>query len=450
MMFYLLFFFSFLLNLFFLFPSTSQLLLQQGELTWTYKASTAAEAVAAITCSGHGRAFMDGVLGNRSLPVCECNACYGGDDCSRLDMDCSADVDSGDPVFLEPYWKKHASISAVVISGWHRMSYNTDNAVTSIELEKHIRLLHSHVGNAITDDKFIVFGVGSTQLINALVHALSSETSSPASVVASVPYYGSYKSQTLMFDSKRYDWEGDAWDLRNTVPTNSVIEFVTSPNNPDGQLNKPVLNGSLVIYDHAYYWPHYTSIQDPADGDAMLFTISKLSGHAGSRFGWALIRNTSVYEKVLEYVDYNSMGTSHESNLRMLTIIKAMLTQKREEEDNIFRFAKKIMSERWKRLNDIVSSTKRFSLQSLSPLSCTYFNATMDPSPAYGWLKCEMEEDEDCYAVLKEGGIISRAGSRFGASERYTRLSLLKTDDDFQMLLWRLSNLVLEEGMDEK
>lgn len=444
MFFYLLLFFSLFLNLFFLFPSAfQQLILRPGELTWTKEASTVAETVAAITCSGHGLAFVDGVPGTESLPVCECNTCYGGDDCSVFDLDCFADVESGDPMFLEPYWKKHASISAVVISGWHRMSYRTDNSITLIELENHIRLLHSHVGNAIIDDKFIVFGVGSMQLINALVYALSSETSTPATVVAAVPYYNSYKSQTLMFDSKSYDWKGDAWNLSDTIPTNLVIEFVTCPNNPDGQLNKPVLNGSSVIYDHAYYWPHYTAIQAPADGDAMLFTMSKVSGHAGSRFGWALIRSPSVYEKVLEYVNLNSIGTSHESNLRMLTIIKAMLAEKEEEPvDDIFGFGKKIMSERWKRLNDIVSLTKRFSLQSLDPLSCTYFNTQIDPSPAYGWLKCEMEEDDDCHAVLKEGGILSRSGSHYGDSARYTRLSLLKGDDDFQMLLLRLSNIV--------
>lgn len=66
----------------------------------------------------------------------------------------------------------------------------------------------------------------------------------------------------------------------------------------------------------------------------------------------------------------------------MLTIIKAMLAEKEEEPvDDIFGFGKKIMSERWKRLNDIVSLTKRFSLQSLDPLSCTYFNTQIDPSP---------------------------------------------------------------------
>ena len=73
----------------------------------------------------------------------------------------------------------------------------------------------------------------------------------------------------------------------NSDTDTEIIEFVTSPNNPDGQLNKAVLHGSNVktIHDHAYYWPHFTAIPAPADGDVMVFTLSKLTGHAGSRFG---------------------------------------------------------------------------------------------------------------------------------------------------------------------
>lgn len=67
----------------------------------------------------------------------------------------------------------------------------------------------------------------------------------------------------------------------------NFIEFVTSPNNPDGHLKEAVLQSPYVktIYDRAYYWPLYTAIPAPADEDVMLFTISKLTGHAGSRFG---------------------------------------------------------------------------------------------------------------------------------------------------------------------
>jgi hypothetical protein len=66
-----------------------------------------------------------------------------------------------------------------------------------------------------------------------------------------------------------------------------IIEFVTSPNNPDTMLRKSVIGGASAIVDHAYYWPHFTHIPAPADEDVMLFTASKLSGHASSRFGYA-------------------------------------------------------------------------------------------------------------------------------------------------------------------
>lgn len=66
-----------------------------------------------------------------------------------------------------------------------------DGSLISKQLEKQIRILHDTVGNAVTDGRHIVFGAGSTQLLNAAVHAHSStdSSSSPAKVVASAPYY---------------------------------------------------------------------------------------------------------------------------------------------------------------------------------------------------------------------------------------------------------------------
>lgn len=85
-----------------------------------------------------------------------------------------------------------------------------------------------------------------------------------------------------------YRFEGDTFSFLNISEAGKVIEFVTSPNNPDGKLNKAVLHGpnASAIYDRVYYWPHFTAIPNPADDDLMLFSLSKLTGHAGSRFGY--------------------------------------------------------------------------------------------------------------------------------------------------------------------
>lgn len=61
-----------------------------------------------------------------------------------------------------------------------------------------------------------------------------------------------YKGQTVLFNSKNFQFGGDAksWKSNNSTNDMDVIEFVTSPNNPDGQLKKSVLGGK-TIYDHA-------------------------------------------------------------------------------------------------------------------------------------------------------------------------------------------------------
>nr|GEW96450.1 pyridoxal phosphate-dependent transferase [Tanacetum cinerariifolium] len=57
-----------------------------------------------------------------------------------------------DLIFIEPFWMQNAVNSEIVISGWHRLGYWYDHGDTmSIELEKHIRQLHSLVGNAVIE-----------------------------------------------------------------------------------------------------------------------------------------------------------------------------------------------------------------------------------------------------------------------------------------------------------
>ncbi|KAF5185771.1 Tryptophan aminotransferase-related protein, partial [Thalictrum thalictroides] len=354
----------------------------------------------------------------------------------------------GDPLFLEPFWKQHAASSAVVVAGWHRMSYCfVGKSTIAAELEKCIRELHAVVGNAKTDGRYLIFGVGSTQLLNGAIYALSPEdSSSPASVVAAFPFYPVYKSATEFFDSVEFKWLGDASLLKNRSDSSGTsIEFVTSPNNPDGKFRKPVLTGpsAKTIYDHAYYWPHFSAITSAADEDLMIFTLSKLTGHAGSRFGWAFIKDEKVYTRMQRYMSLSTMDRSHDTQLRTLKLLKVVL---KERGRKLFEFGYKTMRERWERLSKSFSSSKRFSLQKLEPQYCTYFKNVTGPSPAYAWIKCEREEDQDCTAVFRTANIIGRPGIVFFGGSRYVRLSLIKSQDDFELLLQRIHALISKES----
>ncbi|KAL5715019.1 hypothetical protein ACHQM5_016908 [Ranunculus cassubicifolius] len=421
---------------------------QEKDLSWSRAAAIEAEAVASISCSGHGLAYLDGVPSEDGDPKCECNSCYMGKDCSQFKPNCPADVDSGDPFFLEPFWLQNAENSAIVVAGWHRMSYTfEDKSGISKELEKHIRELHAVTGNAVTDGRFILFGAGSTQLIYAAVHSLSPEDSTlSASVVATPPFYALYKAQPEYFKSTEFKWKGNTslWK-NNSDYSGNFIEFVTSPNNPDGKLNKPVLQGlsSKTIFDHAYYWPHFSAIPKSSDEDVMIFTLSKLTGHAGTRFGWALIKDEETYKRMQMFILLNSMSISRDVQLRALKLLKVAV---KDRGRGIFEFGYRKMRNRWERLSRSLSTSTRFSLQKLDPQFCTYFQNVTGPSPAYAWLKCEREEDRDCSEVLKTAGIIGRGGSIFSDDSRYVRLSLIKREDDFELLLQRLDALVSEEN----
>ncbi|GJR50958.1 retrovirus-related pol polyprotein from transposon TNT 1-94 [Tanacetum coccineum] len=189
-----------------------------------------------------------------------------------------------DPIFMEPFWMQHAANSAVVISGWHRMSYKyADHTTMSTELEKYIRKMHSNVGNAIQQ-----------------------------------------KEDNLSLKAV----EGDG---------------------------KP-----------------------------------------------------------------------------------------------IFEFSYNKLRDRWERLTSVFLKSTRFSIQQRHPSHCNFFNETRLPSPAYVWVKFERVEENDCGAVLEAGNIKGHSGSIFSSKDCYVRLSLIKSQDDFELLLQRLTELNVQGRQNQR
>lgn len=64
---------------------------------------------------------------------------------------------------------------------------------------------------------------------------------------------------------------------------------------------------------------------------------------------------------------------------------------------------------------------------------------------AYAWVKCERLEDANCYEIFSAAKIKGREGKVFGSEERLVRLSLIRTQDDFDQLIDMLKKLVSQE-----
>ncbi|OAE21828.1 hypothetical protein AXG93_2998s1000 [Marchantia polymorpha subsp. ruderalis] len=257
------------------------------------------------------------------------------------------------------------------------------------ELDQVIRSLHDVIGNAVTEGRHIVIGVGSTQLFQAALYALSPpDRATPTKVVSVAPFYS---------------WAGDA-SVYRPQSDDSYIELVTTPNNPTGEVRQSVVSGGagFPVHDLAYYWPHHTPITSPADHDLMLFTVSKSTGHAGTRIGWALVKDLKVAQKMAKFIELNTIGVSKDAQIRAAHILRAVTRQYRElggkipytlektrsgqiEErigaKQLFHFAAAEMSYRWQRLRSVLTKGTRFSVPEFQPAWCTFFGEIRSPAP---------------------------------------------------------------------
>ncbi|GAB4860666.1 Tryptophan aminotransferase- protein 2, variant 2 [Ancistrocladus abbreviatus] len=363
------------------------------------------------------------------------------------DDDRVINLDHGDPTMYEKFWLQAGSKTTVTISGWQYMSYFSDpsNVCWFLEptLAKEIVRLHKIVNNAVTDNRYIVVGTGSTQLFQAALYALSAAAGTqPVSVVSAIPYYSFYRQVIEYLKSGLYKWAGDADNYNEEGP---YIELVTSPNNPDGFMRQAKVNrsGGILIHDFAYYWPQYTPITSPADHDVMLFTVSKSSGHAGMRIGWALIKDQEVAKRMTKFIELSSIGVSKDSQLRAAKILQAISDSSEqatsaEAHKSFFEFSYHHMAERWKQLKEAVKQSGLFTLPEFSSAFCEYSGRDFETQPAFAWLKCEADI-QDCESFLKGHKILTRSGRHFGVSPNFVRVSMLDRDDNFHLFVKRLS-----------
>lgn len=93
---------------------------------------------------------------------------------------------------------------------------------------------------------------------------------------------------------------------------------------------------------------------------------------------WAFIRNEEVYERMVRYLELNTIGVSRDTQLRALKLLKVIVEDGGRE---IFEFGYKTMTKRWDRLRKTLSMSTRFSLQKIPPENCTFFQKVRDPTP---------------------------------------------------------------------
>uniref|UniRef100_A0A7S1TUR2 Alliinase C-terminal domain-containing protein n=1 Tax=Phaeomonas parva TaxID=124430 RepID=A0A7S1TUR2_9STRA len=396
---------------------------------------------------------------------CLCFDCFRGATCEHevpLD-ECTIDATGGNPRIFEDYWVRHPEASVNIVPSEHigygeklgcdklaldLGSYRVPEAVALTTrcdlLAEALRRLHFSIGNADARDWHIIPAVGSTHLIMGAMMAYRSaiESNATVKVVSEPPYYDGY-SQAAQFIAPmaRLEWAGIVENSGELDGEEHVIEYVTSPNNPDGAMRDKRFPQSSVIFDYAYQWPHYTPVSSDLldqvpEGGVALFTMSKVTGHAGTRLGWALTKDTELALQIYNYLSIHG-AIPRESQMRAFTILRHMEDTNYE----ILREARAEMRRRWDVVDEIFGGSACYHLNARGdPIVDAWTGENAAATPAYLWLHCENRDaDNTCYDHLQGFGLRTKKAEDYGAAPgTYVRIELLMRAGTFDLMAEKL------------
>lgn len=300
----------------------------------------------------------------------------------------------GNTNFLYPFWK---NISPMSLELDKDMSYG----IILSELETAIRLLHKKEKNVVNPDGYeVVIGCGATQVIQAAIHALEPREGVPR-VYAQAPYFMRFPDMAHM--------AGGHFVKITDAYIDYDVEINTLPNNPDGKWQSGQSgDGVTVIYDLCYNFPQY--MRDGVvkmNEDIMTFSLSKATGHASTRLGWALIRDPEVATKMRKFIEYQTCGVSVEAQNKAYQV----LMHHWSKQNDFMEYGRAVMSARWKILGSLGFQVR---------------------NGIFLW-----EKNPERFEKL---GIVGINGEVFGATKEWIRLNMGCSDEDFQDFVMRVRN----------
>lgn len=201
------------------------------------------------------------------------------------------------------------------------------------------------------------------------------------------------------------------------------VNLVTYPNNPDGELL--ISQSKKTWYDSVYLWPWYfdsnhefdTAMSElvKAEKSMTIFTLSKMTGHCGTRFGWAITEDHSLADKLDEYLEFESGGLSFDAQNKASAVINALL--KNESWQNELTAAQKELNARKKILEEF----------------CIEQNWLYRPTAGmFAWITTN---SDNAVEKLASFGIVGTCGSKCGGSKKQIRLNLAVTKDVWNQML---------------
>jgi L-tryptophan--pyruvate aminotransferase len=320
------------------------------------------------------------------------------------------DLSLGHPLYLRDYWV-NASLNFnegnLTLQAHNNLAYGPHEGDSLLKNE--IIRLHQTVGNAEVLDRHILIGHGATQVLNAVL------AQSPfPEAYARPPYF--FRFPQLFEAQGLIEISGaEAQSRRN------FTELVTHPSNPDFTTYKETAS-KWKVHDLCYNWPQYDKVTK-RDEDIMVFSLAKCTGHAGTRIGWAIIKDEAIYHRALDFIEVATGGVSRDAQLRAAVILENQSRRyiNKQEPYCAFDIGRAILEERWMKLNLINLSSIQFVSQRGMFLWCYVPHIT----------------DAQDY-MSKRFGVVGTSGVKCGATANHVRFNIGCSNEDFDTFIERL------------
>lgn len=293
---------------------------------------------------------------------------------------------------------------------------------------------------------------GSKQLIAALVYGIvMSEPKQKFLFVEQVPFYsGHINAVTGLFNYPNARFLPFT-DLAEIVlePGEVLVEFVTSPNNPDGKFRKPLTDAQILIADFVFasctFGKNGTGYVDEniewmgrfRSSGKHVFSFnsaSKQFGMTAARCGymWYPMHDpyaSLIFNKFFNFISFSTIGAGTTGLAKFLDLIKAFLdlpdtgmALRKEGSRSLIRRHELMEMELLNRYpGSIVYSI---------PGSPTFFAKIHDP---------RVPQKSAADVLFEDLGVISNNGKAMGASVEFIRLNLSGSTQPLAELLNRLA-----------
>lgn len=189
---------------------------------------------------------------------------------------------------------------------------------------------------------------GSKHLIVALVYGIvMSEPNKKFLFVEQTPFYSGHPNAVaglFNYPNARFLSFNDPSEII-LEPEEVLVEFVTSPNNPDGKFRKPLTNAQIIIADFVFTSSAFGStgtgyvdenikwIRESRSSGKHVFSFnsaSKQFGKTGTRCGYMWYPNYDPYASLIfknffNFISFSTIGAGTTGLAEFLDLIKAFL-----------------------------------------------------------------------------------------------------------------------------